>query len=398
LKGGGYYVEYRTDDARLTIEVMKEAVAHGATVLNYIKSQRFLYDNKKVVGIEAEDLVSGETIDIRGSKIVNAAGPWVDDVRGKDYSTNNKQLRLTKGVHLVIDQSKFPLQQAVYFDTPDGRMVFAIPRDGKAYVGTTDTFFDSEKASPHMTSEDRDYILNAIHFMFPDVSVGKEDVESSWAGVRPLIFEKGKDPSEISRKDEVWEAESGLITIAGGKLTGYRKMGEHVVDLVSKRLKEERKQKFPASATKHMPISGGHVGGSKNFQSFIDQKAGEALQYGLSEAEGRKLAGMYGSNVDQLFKLAHAYSGSTDERSVPPYLYAQLIYAIQEEMAATPVDFFIRRTGALFFDREWVEKWKEPVIEMMSKLLNWTTEQKDKYTADLNEELKNAVVPVDLQS
>ncbi|PFG06330.1 glycerol-3-phosphate dehydrogenase/oxidase [Bacillus sp. es.034] len=398
LKGGGYYVEYRTDDARLTIEVMKEAVAHGATVLNYIKSQRFLYDNKKVVGIEAEDLVSGETIDIRGSKIVNAAGPWVDDVRGKDYSTNNKQLRLTKGVHLVIDQSKFPLQQAVYFDTPDGRMVFAIPRDGKAYVGTTDTFFDSEKASPHMTSEDRDYILNAIHFMFPDVTVGIDDVESSWAGVRPLIFEKGKDPSEISRKDEVWEAESGLITIAGGKLTGYRKMGEHVVDLVSKRLKEEHKQKFPASATKHMPISGGHVGGSKNFQSFIDQKAGEALQYGLSESEGRKLAGMYGSNVDQLFKLAHAYSGSTDERSVPPYLYAQLIYAIQEEMAATPVDFFIRRTGALFFDREWVEKWKEPVIEMMSKLLNWTTEQKDKYTADLNEELKNAVVPVDLQS
>ncbi|UXH45042.1 glycerol-3-phosphate dehydrogenase/oxidase [Rossellomorea vietnamensis] len=398
LKGGGYYVEYRTDDARLTIEVMKEAVAHGATVLNYMKSQRFLYDNKKVVGIEAEDLVSGETVDIRGSKIVNAAGPWVDDVRGKDYSTNNKQLRLTKGVHLVIDQSKFPLQQAVYFDTPDGRMVFAIPRDGKAYVGTTDTFFDSEKASPHMTSEDRDYILNAIHFMFPDVSVGKEDVESSWAGVRPLIFEKGKDPSEISRKDEVWEAESGLITIAGGKLTGYRKMGEHVVDLVSKRLKEERKQKFPASATKHMPISGGHVGGSKNFQSFINQKAGEALQYGLSEAEGRKLAGMYGSNVDQLFKLAHAYSGSTDERSVPPYLYAQLIYAIQEEMAATPVDFFIRRTGALFFDREWVEMWKEPVIEMMSKLLNWTSEQKDKYTADLNEELKNAVVPVDLQS
>ncbi|UTE75758.1 glycerol-3-phosphate dehydrogenase/oxidase [Rossellomorea sp. KS-H15a] len=398
LKGGGYYVEYRTDDARLTIEVMKEAVAHGATVLNYMKSQRFLYDNKKVVGIEAEDLVSGETIDIRGSKIVNAAGPWVDDVRGKDYSTNNKQLRLTKGVHLVIDQSKFPLQQAVYFDTPDGRMVFAIPRDGKAYVGTTDTFFDSDKASPHMTSEDRDYILNAIHFMFPDVSVGKEDVESSWAGVRPLIFEKGKDPSEISRKDEVWEAESGLITIAGGKLTGYRKMGEHVVDLVSKRLKEERKQKFPASATKHMPISGGHVGGSKNFQSFIDQKTGEALQYGLSEAEGRKLAGMYGSNVDQLFKLAHAYSGSTDERSVPPYLYAQLIYAIQEEMAATPVDFFIRRTGALFFDREWVEKWKEPVIEMMSKLLNWTSVQKDKYTADLNEELKNAVVPVDLQS
>ncbi|MEL3971512.1 glycerol-3-phosphate dehydrogenase/oxidase [Rossellomorea oryzaecorticis] len=395
LKGGGYYVEYRTDDARLTIEVMKEAIAHGATAINYIKSQRFLYENKKAVGIEAEDQINGDTLQILGSKIINAAGPWVDEVRGKDYSTNNKQLRLTKGVHIVIDQSKFPLKQAVYFDTPDGRMVFAIPRDGKAYVGTTDTFYDKNKATPQMTTEDRDYILEAIHYMFPDVTVTKEDVESSWAGIRPLIFEKGKDPSEISRKDEIWEAESGLITIAGGKLTGYRKMGETVVDLVAKRLKEEDKKKFPASSTKNMPISGGHVGGSKNLPAFIAQKSKEALQYGLTEEEGRKLASMYGSNVEQLFKLAHAYTGSSEERAVPVTLYAQLIYAIQEEMAATPVDFFIRRTGAMFFAREWVEKWHEPAIDIMAKLLNWKTDQKIEYTLELKKELKNAVVPVD---
>lgn len=397
LKGGGYYVEYRTDDARLTIEVMKEAIAHGATSINYTKSQRFIYDNKKVVGIEAEDLLTNETYEIRGTKVVNAAGPWVDDVRHKDYSTNNKQLRLTKGVHLVIDQSKFPLRQAVYFDTPDGRMVFAIPRDGKAYVGTTDTIFDKDKAHPYMTSEDRDYIMNAIHFMFPDVNITNDDVESSWAGVRPLIFEKGKDPSEISRKDEIWEAESGLITIAGGKLTGYRKMGETVVDLVAKRLKEEAKRKFPESATKHMPISGGHVGGSKNFPAFVDEKAKEAVRYGLSEEEGRKLATMYGSNVDQLFKLAHAYTGTSGDKEVPASLYAQLLYSIQEEMTVTPVDFFIRRTGALFFDRAWVVKWHEPVIEMMDGLLNWTSEQKEKFTNDLKVELKNAVVPIDQQ-
>ncbi|KML35398.1 glycerol-3-phosphate dehydrogenase/oxidase [Rossellomorea marisflavi] len=397
LKGGGYYVEYRTDDARLTIEVMKEAIAHGATSINYTKSQRFIYDNKKVVGIEAEDLLTNETYEIRGTKVVNAAGPWVDDVRHKDYSTNNKQLRLTKGVHLVIDQSKFPLRQAVYFDTPDGRMVFAIPRDGKTYVGTTDTIFDKDKAHPYMTSEDRDYIMNAIHFMFPDVNITNDDVESSWAGVRPLIFEKGKDPSEISRKDEIWEAESGLITIAGGKLTGYRKMGETVVDLVAKRLKEEVKRKFPESTTKHMPISGGHVGGSKNFPAFVDEKAKEAVRYGLSEEEGRKLATMYGSNVDQLFKLAHAYTGTSGNKEVPASLYAQLLYAIQEEMTVTPVDFFIRRTGALFFDRAWVVKWHEPVIEMMNGLLNWTPEQKEKFTNDLKVELKNAVVPIDQQ-
>ncbi|WP_156509922.1 glycerol-3-phosphate dehydrogenase/oxidase [Rossellomorea aquimaris] len=395
LKGGGYYVEYRTDDARLTIEVMKEAVSYGVTALNYMKSQRFLYENKKVVGIEADDLLSGETIQIRGNKIVNAAGPWVDDVRGKDYSTNNKQLRLTKGVHIVIDQSKFPLQQAVYFDTPDGRMVFAIPRDGKAYVGTTDTIYESEKANPHMTSEDRDYILESIHYMFPEVNVTKEDVESSWAGIRPLIFEKGKDPSEISRKDEIWEADSGLITIAGGKLTGYRKMAETVVDLLAKRLKEEENKKFPASTTKNMPISGGHVGGSKHFQAFVEKKACEAVHYGLTEKEGRKLAEMYGSNVDQLYKLAHAYSGAAEQRSVPPKLYAQLIYGIQEEMVVTPLDFFVRRTGALFFDRQWVLKWQDPVIEHMANLLNWKVETKLKYKQELKTELRNAVIPVD---
>ena len=159
--------------------------------------------------------------------------------------------------------------------------------------------------------------MNAIHFMFPDVNISKDDVESSWAGVRPLIFEKGKDPSEISRKDEVWEAESGLITIAGGKLTGYRKMGETVVDLVAKRLKEEAKAEIPCFRYETYADFRRSCGWIEEFPTaFIDQKAEEAIQYGLSEAEGRKLARMYGSNVDQLFKLAHAYSGTSgDERS-----------------------------------------------------------------------------------
>ena len=127
----------------------------------------------------------------------------------KDYTRNNKQLRLTKGVHVVIDQSKFPLRQAVYFDTEkDGRMIFAIPREGKAYVGTTDTFYDNDKTKPLTTQEDRDYLIDAINYMFPDVNVKDEDIESTWAGVRPLILEDGKDPSEISRKDEIWEGKS----------------------------------------------------------------------------------------------------------------------------------------------------------------------------------------------
>ena len=123
-------------------------------------------------------------------------------------------------------------------------MIFAIPREGKAYVGTTDTFYDNDKTKPLTTQEDRDYLIDAINYMFPDVNVKDEDIESTWAGVRPLILEDGKDPSEISRKDEIWEGKSGLLTIAGGKLTGYRHMALEIVDLLAKRLKQEYKLTF----------------------------------------------------------------------------------------------------------------------------------------------------------
>lgn len=174
------------------------------------------------------------TFPVHASVVVNATGPWVDEVREKDAYSNDKRLRLSKGVHLVIDRSVFPLHQAIYFDAPDGRMIFAIPRGNKAYIGTTDTFYEGDPANPLATEEDVRYLLEAMHHLFPEVPIRRTDVESTWAGVRPLIFEDGKDPSDISRKDEVWEADSRLITIAGGKLTGYRKMAETVVNRVTK--------------------------------------------------------------------------------------------------------------------------------------------------------------------
>lgn len=395
LKGGGYYVEYKTDDARLTIEVMKAAITHGAHAVNYTKAEQFIYnDAKKIIGVVVKDLITDKTYNIYADVIVNASGPWVDQVRKKDYAKNNKQLRLTKGIHLVFDQSVFPLHQAVYFDTPDGRMVFAIPRDGKTYVGTTDTFFDEDIAHPKMTSEDRDYVLRAIHYMFPDVKVTAKDVESSWAGVRPLIYEEGKDPSEISRKDEIWEVESGLITIAGGKLTGYRKMAENVVNIVSKRLQLQGKTYKPCQ-TAHLPISGGDFGGSSQFPTFVEKKAKEAISFGLTTEEGYYLAKKYGSNVDELFRYAKQCADS--DETLPPFVYAQLLYAIEQEMIVKPVDFFIRRTGALFFQIQWVKEWKDAVIEKMAQIFSWTEEQKEEYKKELEKELLDAVVPVDEQ-
>lgn len=383
LKGGGSYVEYRTDDARLTIEVMKRAEEKGAKVINHTKSVHFTYDsNEKVNGIQVEDQISNETYPIKAKKVINASGPWVDEVRSGDYARNNKQLRLTKGVHIVIDQSKFPLGQAVYFDTEkDGRMIFAIPREGKAYVGTTDTFYDNNKTSPLANQEDRDYLIDAINYMFPDVNVADEDIESSWAGVRPLILEEGKDPSEISRKDEVWEGKSGLLTIAGGKLTGYRHMALEIVDLLSKRLKSEFGLKFDKCATKHLTISGGDVGGSANFDKFIEQKVEEAKSYQIDESTARHFASKYGSNAEELFKIAQ--TAQYQETGLPLDIYTELVYSIQNEMVYRPTDFFIRRTGKLYFKIDDVLNYKEQVIDVMASLLGYTNIEKEAYTKEL---------------
>ncbi len=394
LKGGGYYVEYKTDDARMTIEVMKRAAEFGADILNYTKATGFTYDKKKKVnGIEAIDTISNTKFKIKGRKVVNASGPWVDEVRGKDYSKNNKQLRLTKGIHLVFDESVFPLKQAVYFDTEsDKRMIFAIPRDGKTYVGTTDTFYNNDKTSPKVTQEDRDYIIDAINYMFPTVKVTDEDIESTWAGIRPLILEKGKDPSEISRKDEIWEGKSGLLTIAGGKLTGYRHMAQEIVDLVAKRLKEEYKLNFKESNTKHTTISGGDVGGSANFEHFIEKSLKPELYSYLPEEEQRFLIKKYGSNVEKLFNIAHT-KHTAEVNGLPLVYYAQLVYSIQEEMVVKPTDFLTRRTGDLYFDIHKVEQHKEAVIETMTNLLNYDNGQREDYTRELEQKIHEAKSP-----
>lgn len=396
LKGSGYYVEYRTDDARLTIEVMKKAVELGANAINYTKAEHFLYDdNKQVVGVTVTDRLSGKAYDIKGHRVINAAGPWVDKVRKLDYATNNKHLRLTKGIHLVIDKQKFPMEQAVYFDTPDGRMVFAVPRDKKVYVGTTDTVYDEAVINPKALESDHNYVIKAINYMFPDVHITEKDIESSWAGVRPLIYEEGKDPSEISRKDEVWFSESGLITMAGGKLTGYRKMAEKLLDDVSKSLAKETGKKYKPVQTKHLPISGGDIGGSEQLEAFLSKKAKEGNnRFGWTLEEGREMAKRFGSNIDQLFTYAQEHK-EQNETTLPNSLYAELRYSIQHEAVTTPIDFLLRRTGYLLFDMPYLLEWKDAVVDEMAKQFHWSDDVKQTYIEELNIQINDAREPAD---
>ncbi|MBM7692494.1 glycerol-3-phosphate dehydrogenase [Peribacillus deserti] len=388
LKGGGYYVEYRTDDSRLTIEVAKKAVEKGAVLLNYVKAIEFLYNEKGVVkGVVLEDQLTKKRYKVFARKIINASGPWVDLIREKDHSKLGKTLQLTKGVHLVFDQSRFPLKQAIYFDTPDKRMIFAIPRQGKTYVGTTDTFYEDDPVSPEITEIDVRYLLQSINGIFPSLNLSKGDIDSGWAGVRPLILEEGKGPSEISRKDEIWTSDSGLITIAGGKLTGYRKMAETVVDFVSADLKAEEGLVFGGCQTRNLPISGGDFGGSSKFKAFLDDQVIAGVKAGLMPEDARQIASVYGTNAAALFEIISNRGHEDGKYQLPLNIYAQLIYAVEKECIANAVDFFLRRTGALLFNISLVKKWKGNVIRALADIFHWSEKEKRLYTSQLDTEI-----------
>ncbi|WP_217593599.1 glycerol-3-phosphate dehydrogenase/oxidase [Cohnella sp. GbtcB17] len=387
MRGGGSYVEYRTDDARLTIEVLKKAAESGAKAVNYVKAEQFLYDkNGKATGVLARDLIGGGEYRIRARRIVNATGPWVDALRELDRSKKGKTLRLTKGVHLVFDGARFPLRQAIYFDTPDGRMVFAIPRDGKTYVGTTDTDYAGDTAQPRAMPEDRDYLLAACNGMFPRLGLGERDVESSWAGLRPLIYEEGKSPSEVSRRDEIFVSPSGLVTIAGGKLTGYRKMAETVVDRLAASLHADGGGPFGPCATRELPISGGDVGGSERFAAYARSAAAAGEAVGLTSESALRIASRYGSNAGAVFdRIANRQAGVGADLS--DEAYGMLAYAIEAEMAVKPVDFLIRRTGAMFFDIGWVRQNLTAVANCMADVIQYTEAQRSAYADEVEREL-----------
>ncbi|MCI1858842.1 MAG: glycerol-3-phosphate dehydrogenase/oxidase [Sporolactobacillus sp.] len=394
LLGGGYYVEYRTDDARLTIEVLKEAVAHGTLAVNYAKVEQLLYDGSQLIGAAVKDRVTGKLYRMTAKKVVNAAGPWVDTIRDMDHSKTGKHLHLTKGVHLVFDRRRFPMRQSVYFDTTNGdkRMLFVIPRGNKVYAGTTDTTYNHYPIDPKPLPADRDYILDAVNGMFPSVGLRAEDVESSWAGVRPLIQEEGKSPSEISRKDEIFLSPSGLISIAGGKLTGYRKMAQQVVDEVTRQLEKENGQSYPPCATIHAELSGGHFGGADHFPGYIRRMTAEGKQVGLTDEEAEKLVRRYGSNVPTLLDRMGRHHHQAKKYGLPNLLYAMLDYAITEEMIWHPIDFFTRRTGATFFDIQWAQKWAHPVLNCLADRLSWNAGQVNRYTARLEDAFLEAEI------
>jgi glycerol-3-phosphate dehydrogenase len=388
LKAGGLYFEYRTDDARLTAEILKTAVEFGAICLNYAEINGFEYDSGNLIKkAKVKDNLQGSAFSVNARIFVNAAGPWVDNLRAFDTDgVKGKRLHLSKGVHLVIPFEKLPLKQSVYFDVKaDKRMIFAIPRDSITYLGTTDTNFNGDINNPEASAQDAAYIIAAVNEMFPSADLKVEDVISSWAGLRPLIHQDGKSVSELSRKDEIFLSKSGLISIAGGKLTGYRKMAEKVVNLVSKKLGRK-----VACGTKNLKLSGADFETNEALDRFFNLRCGQAKQISASHQEIKSLLNRYGANIDLI--LANAFELYQQESDPSKrLLLAELYYCIEYEQVASLCDFLIRRSGRLYFNRPELENQYHFIAEAIAKKLNWTSTETAENMLEFETEYKRVL-------
>tara|TARA_B110000259_G_scaffold85864_1_gene100113 strand:- start:5545 stop:7191 length:1647 start_codon:yes stop_codon:yes gene_type:complete len=384
LNGAGYYAEYRTDDARLTLEVLKTALNYNAKIINYTEATQFIYEENRVVGATVKDNFTNDSFNIKAKYVVNATGPWVDTLRQTNHTKTSKRLHLTKGVHLVVAHEKLPVKQAVYFDIPDGRMMFAIPRGKVTYFGTTDTNYQQDKDHVNTSLADAMYLISAVNNMFPDITISLEDVQSSWAGLRPLIHEDGKSASELSRKDEIFVSDSELISIAGGKLTGYRKMAERIVDLVSKKYERRFETKFKEIKTDKIILSGGEFANFSEVRSYVDAIHNRIAEVDFNEKDAEYLIYNYGKQTDIILQK---FDDLMEEDQAKKLIKAEVWFCIENEMTCTPTDFFMRRTGRLFFDPNSVVLYKEFVLSEFKNYFSWNQETTEKHQKELDEKL-----------
>ena len=359
LKGAGYYAEYRTDDARLTLEIIKTAVQLKATAINYTAATELVYENKIITGVKCIDAITKTPFSIKAKKIVNATGPWVDELREKDKSLSEKKLHLTKGVHIVVNRDKLPINNSIYFDVEGGRMIFAIPRQEITYIGTTDTEFSGDKNSPNVTRKDVQYLIDAVNKIFPNADLKILDILSSWSGIRPLIHEDGKNTSELSRKDELFISNSGLITIAGGKLTGYRLMAKKVVDLIGKQLNINHK-----CTTQDIKISGGEFDTPDLVDSFILSIKSRLKSLQIAERKAEYLVRTYGKQTNSILEIF-------ENEKFNVLVEAEVWFSLRYDSTITVIDFFLRRTGKINFEPLIVLEEAKITLPQFVDYLNW---------------------------
>ena len=304
-------------------------------------------------------------LQIMAKQVVNAAGPWVDQIREKDRSLTDKYLHHTKGVHLVVNHNQLPVRESIYFDAFDGRMIFAIPRGNTTYIGTTDTDYKASLTVPKVSKADATYLLNAVNHMFPNALLTPKDIVSSWAGIRPLIHEEGKSPSEISRKDEIFVSTSGMISIAGGKLTGFRKMALRTVDKVIDALHKQNGYLLRNSKTHQLPLYGGDI---PDLQQLISQTSKQLENWDLHREDAVELVQRYGTDAKAITDQLSNINANNPNSALA---LAELKYCIECESVHHLDDFIVQRTGWLYFNIESIAPLLNDLAKGMGAILNW---------------------------
>jgi len=356
LKGACQYTDATTDDSRLVLRILGEALAAGpADLLNYAAVEGLLQEEDRVTGVQVRNVESGEVIDVRARVVVNATGVWADRLRAQVGA--ERQIRPLRGSHLVFPYYRLPVSQAITAMHPkDRRPVFIFPWEGVTVVGTTDLDhredLDREAA---ITREETDYLFELIHDQFPSLAIGEEDVLSTWSGVRPVVSSGKLDPSSERRDHIVWE-DRGLVSVAGGKLTTFRVIALDVLAKVVERL-----------PTVHLDMALDQP----IFAEVVEPP--ELLALGLPAGQRKRLLGRYGAGiVDWLQQEAPA-----NLQAIPgtQTLWTELRWAAANEAVCHLDDLLLRRTRIGVLLAKGAAAQLDRVRELVQPLLEWDDNQ-----------------------
>jgi glycerol-3-phosphate dehydrogenase len=383
LLGGARYFDAATDDARLTLANALGAAEAGAVVVNHAAVTGLLAERGMITGATVQDATNQAIATVRATVVINATGPWSDDLRQLDASrlqdAPSPALRGSKGAHIAVPRARLGNNDALTLLSPtDGRVLFVLPAQHHAIVGTTDTYTTSSPDDARATNEDVRYLLDAANTFFPTAKLGGDDVVSAWAGIRPLLPIAAETPGGVSREHAIMTSASGLVSITGGKLTTYRVMARDVVRIVLDRL---RRRAGP-DRTETLPLPGG------DFLSLDDVISDANLATG-DPVLARHLAISHGARWAEVW---HEISRDADTSRLVapdlPYTLGELRYSAAKEMAQTLGDLLIRRTHVAFETRDHGASAAERVAGGLAPLFGWSAADQRRAIEDYVREAK----------
>ena len=355
-----YYDAQITLPERLCLENVIEARETGAMCVNYAEVTGALVTDGRVHGLRVRDALNGEDVEVLGRVVVNASGPWFDAVAGRLAPSVRARVRTTKGIHLACP--RVTSDALVLFSPDDNRLFFAIPWLGYTWLGTTDTDFKDDPRRAHATEADAAYLMRSVREFLP--TLRPEEIRFSNAGVRALVLEEGSE-SSVSRQhlvlDEARSGRPGLISVIGGKLTGYRAIAEEATDAVCRTLGVGPK----------CQTEGRVLPGARPAATELEAEAK------LGPATVEHLASLYGSRANEVLRLA-ASNQALAEPLAPgvPDIAAQVTFAIRSEQCLKVSDFLLRRTR-LGFGPDQGRLALPRVAAVMAAELGWSTSERD---------------------